>query len=380
MGIMNNVNEKYIPRENSMYLAKKFKKIATIGKGSFGEVILVKEQSDGQINQPEEGKINQPDELIKKEDDDMTKSPLYAIKKSYTKSTSNGTTFKLTDNDWEREYTILSMLCHESIIRVNYLFKIYENNENVFCLIMEYFPGVDLNAFIDHQKRKNMEDQKMYRMLIKDQLAIIIKLLNVIKYLHKLGIIHRDIKPGNIMYNPKCGTIKLIDFTFASYYLDEPETPEQLEYATCTKVNKGTPLFMPREMIFSSYENFKVETRSNLVKSDIWAMGITIYCMIAGYEPFNASNYKEFKGLMINPPVPLYGVFHTTYFIESLIKDCLLVDYHDRPDINELCSAYLPRLEQTTIVLDGNGNEIFEYENRLNNMLLQEEPIFEFEK
>jgi serine/threonine protein kinase len=369
--------DSYIPLESGLL---KFQKIAEIGKGSFGEVNLVRllSKDDDKTDIVKNDEIDNVTDVVTDVVDQMNNpyGGLFAIKRSYSKLTTKGhLTHILQDSDWEREYTLLSLLNHDSIIQVYYLFKIIENGEQINCLVMEYFPGVDLNVFINKNRKICKESNKRYQIPIRDQLIIIKGILNVIRYLHGMGIIHRDIKPGNIMYNDKHGKIKLIDFTFASYYLDYPTTPEQHEYVANPRSKKGTPLYMSRESIYNTEDAYRVQNRSDLVKCDIWAMGVSIYHIISGFEPYNASSYKNFKKLMLEPPLPVYGIYHTPPVVESLIQDCLMVDYRDRPDINILCDYFLPKLNKINVTTDRFGNELFSVQYDILNSF----EIFEFD-
>ena len=88
-----------------------------------------------------------------------------------------------------------------------------------------------------------------------------------VNFLHKIGIMHRDLKPGNIlMCSPDSDNlqIKLTDFGFSSFFESQ-------------KTVLGTPLFMAPEI-------FKRSSYSN--KVDIWSMGIIAYKLLEGKSPF----------------------------------------------------------------------------------------------
>lgn len=91
-----------------------------------------------------------------------------------------------------------------------------------------------------------------------------------LKYAHSKDIVHRDIKPGNILIS-KRGEIKLADFGIAS-------DAEEKENITATGVALGTPAYMPPEQFEDSA---KVDNRA-----DIYALGIMLYEMVTGKKPY----------------------------------------------------------------------------------------------
>ncbi len=114
---------------------------------------------------------------------------------------------------------------------------------------------------------------------------------NGLKYAHSKKVIHRDIKPGNILVS-KRGEIKITDFGIAS---DENEREDNL---TQSGVALGTPAYMPPEQFDDS------STVDN--RADIYALGITLYEMITGTKPypgeFTVENIQRIKkGKYIKP-------------------------------------------------------------------------------
>jgi len=111
-----------------------------------------------------------------------------------------------------------------------------------------------------------------------------------LKYAHSKDIVHRDIKPGNILIS-KRGEIKLADFGIAS-------DPGESENETQTGVALGTPAYMPPEQFedSSSVDN----------RADIYALGIMLYEMLTGTKPYPATFSMETlntirKGRYISP-------------------------------------------------------------------------------
>jgi len=95
-------------------------------------------------------------------------------------------------------------------------------------------------------------------------------LVDAVSYLHSLGISHHDIKPENILYNPKENTIKLFDFGLA--VMVDPSLPMSTS-------NGGSPLYMAPEIL--------LKPRHNVFISDVWSIGLVLYETLTGKSPFH---------------------------------------------------------------------------------------------
>ena len=161
-----------------------------------------------------------------------------------------------------------SKLHHENIIKY---YEVYEDLKTI-SFVMELGDG-DLFDFI-----MNTPEHKLSIDLCID---LTLQILNVLKYLHyDLGIIHRDLKPENFMIiigennNP---IVKLIDFGLAT---NIPEDGKLL-YDIIGTIDYSAP-----EVI--SYYGYNE-------KIDIWALGIIIFNMLTGFEPFKSENISELE-------------------------------------------------------------------------------------
>jgi PAS domain S-box-containing protein len=176
-------------------------------------------------------------------------------------------------------------------------------------------------------------------------LRIGINLANAIGHLHRRGIVHKDIKPANVLVNPATGQIWLTGFGIASRlprHRQSPDSPEFLE---------GTLAYMAPEQ--TGRMNRSIDSRS-----DLYSFGITLYQMLTGSLPFTASDPMEWVHCHIarkpEPPcerlksVPLQVSaivmkmlaktaeerYLTAAGVESDLRRCL-VDWETRGQIDE---------------------------------------------
>jgi predicted Ser/Thr protein kinase len=109
---------------------------------------------------------------------------------------------------------------------------------------------------------------------------------------HRMGIVHRDIKPTNLMLNRQ-GIVKVMDFGIAKVL--------GVRGATRTGMQLGTPAYMSPE---------QVQNRQIDVRTDIYALGITLYQMLSGHVPFEEGSDFEIMSSQINtPPPPLTRMY-----------------------------------------------------------------------
>jgi len=141
---------------------------------------------------------------------------------------------------------------------------------------MEFVVGVTVEELIDeHEKLKVIE-----------ALRITENVLQALKYAHEKKFIHRDIKPSNMMRN-ELGVVKVMDFGLA----------KSTESQGKTTIIAGTPSYMPPEQFTGKGMD---------ARSDIFAVGASLYEMLAGYPPFEGMDRsKEPEPIQqINPAVP----------------------------------------------------------------------------
>jgi serine/threonine-protein kinase len=223
---------------------------------------------------------------------------------------------------FRREAQILLDLRHPNIV---HMFD-YFVEESSHYIALEYVDGMSLDKLIKKcEKLQNQTAMLIFRDACKALL-----------YAHENGIVHRDIKPGNILISAH-GDIKLADFGIAS---TEKEGGENLTQDGSTL---GTPSYMPPEQ-FS--ETKKVDKRA-----DIYAMGIMLYEMVTGKKTFPGKFSPETiiqiqKGKYIAPDKLESKVDAT---IKKLIKKMIRPNpakrYKDIQQVLKITDKYLLRYD-----------------------------------
>ncbi|MCC5899213.1 MAG: AAA family ATPase [Phormidium sp. BM_Day4_Bin.17] len=154
-----------------------------------------------------------------------------------------------------------------------------------YALIMEDWGGVSLNNYSqDHPLE------------LAQTLAIAIQVAQILQDIHQQRIIHKDIKPANLLIHPQTQQIKLIDFSIASQLdkeVQELQTPNRLE---------GSLAYLAPEQ--TGRMNRGIDYRS-----DYYAFGVTLYQLLSGCLPFNADDPLELIHCHIaKMPIPLNQV------------------------------------------------------------------------
>ncbi|NXO86763.1 PASK kinase, partial [Sitta europaea] len=170
-----------------------------------------------------------------------------------------------------QEIAILQKLQHPSIIKVLDVFE----NECFFQLVMEkHGSGLDLFTFIDNHPNL---DEPLASYIFR-------QLVSAVGYLHCRNILHRDIKDENIVIAEDF-TIKLVDFGSAAYL-----EPGKLFYTFCGTIEYCSPEVLAGK----PYHGPELE---------MWSLGITLYTLVLGENPF--CELEEALAAVLSPPRPV---------------------------------------------------------------------------
>jgi len=196
-----------------------------------------------------------------------------AIKEVKPEATATPEMRKQEQSQFLREASILAQLDHPNLPKVSDFFS----DSGSDFLVMDFVPGKDLKQLIDESRVEGKPLNVDLVMNWADQL------LDALIYLHKQDpvVLHRDIKPANIKLTPD-NRLKLVDFGLAKLLATD-------DSRTITVIQgRGTAYYTP-------LEQYGAESEHTDVRSDIYALGATLYHLLSGQPP------PEAKERFLNP-------------------------------------------------------------------------------
>jgi hypothetical protein len=169
---------------------------------------------------------------------------------------------------FEREAKAVARLQHRNVVTLHELGEV----ENTPYIVMEFLGGQDLDAILRGTKP----------MTLGEKLDVVCQLCEGLGYAHDQGIVHRDVKPGNVRVLED-GTVKILDFGIA-------------RFATTTVTQSGTVMGTPSYMSPEQIMGKAVDGRA-----DLFSAGVLLYELLSGKKPFSGES----------PTSVAYQIMHT---------------------------------------------------------------------
>lgn len=170
-----------------------------------------------------------------------------------------------------REPRLLASLSHPNIVSI----ITAEKQENVFFIVMEYVPGETLETIIHREGALD----------IARALDFTCQICNAVDHAHAQGVIHRDLRPANVLV-PRSGLVKVADFGTSRF----------LELAAHGNTIIGSPPYMAPEQFHGQA----------VFASDIYSLGVSMYQMLTGVLPYQTPTPSDLerlmKGELVTPP------------------------------------------------------------------------------
>ncbi len=207
---------------------------------------------------------------------------------------------------FRKEAEALSKLNHPNIQTVHD----FDTQAGTAFLVMELIPGVTLSDKLTAGPLPEKETFRLGAQLAEGLAAA-----------HDQGVVHRDLKPGNLRLTPD-GRLKILDFGLAKL-LPAPAEATTTDTLGETRAVAGTLPYMAPEQLCGERAD---------VRSDIWAAGAVLYEMVTGQRPFPETQGPRLIDAILNQPPrpPSVANRRVSPGLESIILKCLEKDPEDR--------------------------------------------------
>jgi len=208
----------------------------------------------------------------------------------------------------ENEVQILQMVSHPNIIQLK---EVYEEEDRMY-IIMELLTGGEL--YTELEKCGPFSEEKTYR--------IFVQILEGVKYLHSIGIVHRDLKLENILFNDIENTkVKLTDFGLSKSIALSP--------TAFMRTQCGTPTYVAPEV---------VEGVGYTQAVDLWSLGVILYLLLSCQYPFIGESLAEIHRKIVESEFEWPSDVVLSSEVKDLISHLLKTKPEERYNFDQIIS------------------------------------------
>ena len=197
---------------------------------------------------------------------------------------------------FQREVRAVARLNHPHIVQV----YDFGTEGELAYIVMEYIEGKELKDYLDAKERFDLAS--IFRLMG--------ELLEALEFAHQAGVIHRDVKPANVMLDAK-RRAKLTDFGVAR--ITESEGAESADMTRAGALI-GTPSYMSPEQI----QGEAIDRRT-----DIFSAGVLFYQLVTGRKPFEGSGFPLAKQIVQDEPPAPSSLVHIPEAIDRIVAKAL---------------------------------------------------------
>ncbi len=204
-----------------------------------------------------------------------------------------------------REAQAIARIGHQNVVAVHDVIE----DENQVWIVMELLNSRSLADLLREQRQLSVPHAARIGLQVLRGLAAV----------HESGVLHRDVKPHNILFRPD-GHALLMDFGIATF--------EGAAQVTRSHEIIGTPQYLAPELL----SHTPADPHPASTASDLWALGVTLYEMVEGRRPFDgATSFEALIAVRESPLPPMRYAGPLTGLIEALLRK----DPDQRPDAAE---------------------------------------------
>lgn len=207
---------------------------------------------------------------------------------------------------FQQEAQLICQMSHPNVVRVH---DFGSNSSGQPFIVMDYLTGRTITQILDEEGQLSWDRAR----------NIFLQVASGLSHAHKLGVIHRDIKPTNVVvtqdeFGGEQATI--VDFGIAKM-----STPDSREKFTIHGETVGTPMYMSPEQCRGSEVDYR---------TDVYSLGTLMFETLTGKTPYIASSAFEMRQMIVTAPAPKLADIRPDLIVppicESIVKRCLQKD------------------------------------------------------